>query len=188
MKTERIDIVGAMPQDEFDAKILPVLMTIDKWKLPDCIRKMEEAVARLLNNKRKLKRREKKDRQAETRREARQRRRTERRLEAAGKRIGETKTRAAEYKDYLQSPQWQQIRAEVIQRDDGKCKACGRTATQVHHRKYDKRTMNGETLKWLVALCGGCHSRIHFKDGVKLKRRQVEAELKVLIAWSTANT
>lgn len=182
MKKQEIDLVGAMPQEEFDQKILPVLLSIDKWKLPDCIRKAEEAVAKILNNKRKLRRREKSDARAETRREARQRRRTQRQLEAAAKRSGISKTTAAEYQDYLKSPRWREIREDVMRRDNWECRACGHAATQVHHRRYDKRTMDGATTKWLIALCGGCHNRIHFKDGIKLKRRKVEAELRAMLA------
>ncbi len=80
---KQVDLMGAMPQDEFDQKFGPVLATIDKWKLPDCIRKMEEAVAKLLNDNKKLKRIEKMDRLAETRLESRKLRRTFKQLQKA---------------------------------------------------------------------------------------------------------
>ena len=181
MKKQEIDLVGAMPQEEFDQKILPVLLSIDKWKLPDCIRKAEEAVAKILNNRRKLRRREKSDARAETRREARQRRRTAKQLDAAGERVGVSKMTAAEYQAYLQSPKWQEIRQAVMSRDGGKCRGCGREATQVHHRRYDRRTMEGETIEWLIALCGGCHRCIHFKNGNKLKPRRTEVLLQGML-------
>ena len=185
MKTQQIDAVGAMSQEEFDQTILPVLMSIDKWKLPDCIRKMEEAVAKLLGDKRKLKRREKSDRRAESRREGRQRRRTEKQLEAAGERTTRNKMTAAEYQAYLQSPKWQQIRQVVMMRDGGRCQTCGREATQVHHRRYDKRTMEGETTEWLIALCGGCHRAIHFRDGKRLRPKRVELFLQTMLLWAS---
>lgn len=174
-----------MPQEEFDQKVLPVLMSIEKWKLPDCIRKMEEAVAKLLGDKRKLKRREKSDRRAESRREGRQRRRTAKQLEAAGERTTRNKMTAAEYQAYLQSPKWQQIRQAVMTRDGYTCQICRREATQVHHRRYDKQTMEGETTKWLIALCGGCHRAIHFSNGKRLRPKRVELFLQTMLLWAS---
>jgi 5-methylcytosine-specific restriction endonuclease McrA len=67
------------------------------------------------------------------------------------------------YKEYLQSPEWDERRFLVMQRDDGLCQGCRkRPATQVHHLTY-KHTSK-EFLWELVAVCDECHQRFHGKS------------------------
>jgi hypothetical protein len=67
------------------------------------------------------------------------------------------------YDEYLQSPEWKAIRAKIMNRSGGKCEGCieGR-ATQVHHLTY--KHIYHEFAFELVALCDGCHERIHALD------------------------
>lgn len=66
----------------------------------------------------------------------------------------------AEYNEYLQSPQWQVRRDDVLRRDDYLCRGClTRRATQAHHLTYDH--VGAELLFELVAICDVCHERIH---------------------------
>jgi 5-methylcytosine-specific restriction endonuclease McrA len=64
------------------------------------------------------------------------------------------------YTAYLQTPTWRQKRHKVFQRARGRCEGCGEaSATQVHHLTYDH--VGNELLFELVAICEGCHTRIH---------------------------
>lgn len=72
------------------------------------------------------------------------------------------------YSEYLESPQWQQKRAMILQRADNKCEGClTRPATQVHHWTYDRvgfeeGVFHCNEFAWdLVAVCVRCHRRLH---------------------------
>lgn len=67
------------------------------------------------------------------------------------------------YEAYLCSDLWKRIRRAVLDRDRHRCK-CGAKATQVHHRRYAKVDLSGQTLLYLVAICEPCH-RFGSKDG-----------------------
>jgi len=83
------------------------------------------------------------------------------------------------YADYLRSSLWKKIRIRVMNLHSWKCGLCSGLATQVHHRKYDDRTMSGETLKYLFPVCKNCHLLIEFyDDGSKRTSRDAELWLK----------
>ncbi len=64
------------------------------------------------------------------------------------------------YADYLRSAEWASRRERVMQRARGLCEGCRLLpAIDVHHLTYEHVTE--EFLFELVALCGGCHARIH---------------------------
>ena len=66
----------------------------------------------------------------------------------------------AEYDKYLRSDKWRELRWLVLERAGHICEGCGRgRAIQVHHRSYEHA--GNEFLFELVALCGGCHKRLH---------------------------
>lgn len=71
------------------------------------------------------------------------------------------------YTAYLNTPQWQDRRRRVLERDNYLCQGClKREATQVHHLTYDH--MGNEPLFELVAICTVCHSALHpHMDGQK---------------------
>ena len=63
------------------------------------------------------------------------------------------------------------LRARVLRRDRGRCRKCGRKATEVHHVKPlheggDNRMSN------LVALCRACHAKQHRADNVSADWRR----------------
>lgn len=63
------------------------------------------------------------------------------------------------YRAYLKSALWAQIRASVLAENE-RCVVCGkREATQVHHRAYDRATLEGKHLTALSALCAKCHRK-----------------------------
>lgn len=68
------------------------------------------------------------------------------------------------YKNYMQSEQWQQKKAERIDIDKG-CVMCLRPldkirSVQVHHISY-RNLGHEDVLADLVTLCGSCHKKIH---------------------------
>lgn len=83
------------------------------------------------------------------------------------------------YTEYLQSPLWRSIRGRVLTRDQNTCRLCGQPAYQVHHNKYDERTMLGKNIDQLFAICRTCHEDIEFSDdGRKLRMSKVRRRAK----------
>lgn len=86
----------------------------------------------------------------------------------------------ASYPKYLESPLWQRIRAQIITRDHGKCKACNRQADCVHHLDYDLDTLRGVNLTGLIAVCHECHDQAEFTKGAKNGLQQANAILRAI--------
>lgn len=74
-------------------------------------------------------------------------------------RAWERRERRKAYRRYMDSPDWQCVRAEVMYRAKGKCERCKRFAAKhVHHLVYHKDlfdTVAGDC----QALCVVCHER-----------------------------
>lgn len=62
---------------------------------------------------------------------------------------------------YLKSDDWKRKRHVVLKRDNWRCVYCGAPATQVHHKRYAKRNIGKEPIKWLVSVCNSCHESQH---------------------------
>ncbi|MFC4632274.1 HNH endonuclease [Dokdonia ponticola] len=62
---------------------------------------------------------------------------------------------------YLKSDAWRRKRYVVLKRDDWKCVYCGAKATQVHHKRYARKNIGREPIKWLVSVCKPCHEGLH---------------------------
>ena len=65
------------------------------------------------------------------------------------------------YRSYLQTDDWKRKRYVVLKRDNWRCVYCGAQATQVHHKRYAKRNIGREPIKWLVSVCKKCHDSQH---------------------------
>jgi len=66
------------------------------------------------------------------------------------------------YRDeYLKSDAWKRKRYVVLKRDNWRCVYCGARATQVHHKKYLRKNIGKEPIKWLVSVCKPCHDSLH---------------------------
>lgn len=64
------------------------------------------------------------------------------------------------YYDYIDSEEWKIKRAQVIERDGGRCRAClSNKYLNIHHLTYD-RVFN-ESLNDLITVCHECHCKIH---------------------------
>jgi hypothetical protein len=68
----------------------------------------------------------------------------------------------------MRSEAWQQRRLEIIERDGGRCRTCGKPGNHVHHVTYDR--LGQEPPRDLVLLCKSCHELEHAL--YKLKYRQ----------------
>lgn len=65
-----------------------------------------------------------------------------------------------EYRQYLKSDTWAELRRRVLERDKHLCQGCLKNrATQVHHRTY--QNLGREFAFELEAVCESCHERIH---------------------------
>ena len=65
-----------------------------------------------------------------------------------------------EYKEYLQSEDWQLIRMARLRADNFTCQKCGsKQNLQVHHLTYER--VGCECIKDLTTLCKNCHSEVH---------------------------
>jgi hypothetical protein len=64
------------------------------------------------------------------------------------------------YLDYLQSPEWSQMRMKRILKAERCCEACRARPIylEVHHLTYER--LFREKLNDLIALCTACHQRI----------------------------
>ena len=80
------------------------------------------------------------------------------------------------YADYLRSGAWKMVRKAVFS-VRATCEACGKTATEVHHRRYTQDNLTGKSTDGLVAICRDCHEKIEFN---KDRKRTIEAANAVL--------
>lgn len=73
---------------------------------------------------------------------------------------------SSEYKTYIESKEWQDIRKRIFRRDNYKCQICGSCYNlQVHHITYEN--MGQEKDADLVTLCEKCHIEDIHKDKSK---------------------
>jgi hypothetical protein len=64
------------------------------------------------------------------------------------------------YHEYIQSPEWRELRKIILDRDGNKCTQCGNTVTlQVHHIHYEN--LFHERKEDLITLCNDCHEATH---------------------------
>lgn len=64
------------------------------------------------------------------------------------------------YQKYIQSPEWQFVRARILKRANGKCEKCKQVPPQhVHHKTYAR--LGKERDSDLIALCIACHLAEH---------------------------
>ena len=84
-----------------------------------------------------------------------------------------------DYKAYLQSEHWQNVRMQALKRDGLVCQLCGSGInSRVHHVSYD-RVGSDEEVKDLVTLCEECHSKVHVKDKFT---REGQANMRLIVA------
>ena len=71
---------------------------------------------------------------------------------------------SAEYIDFMQSDEWNEIRKAALRRANYECEQCGarNTKLDVHHLTYDRFGGNEEPDD-LEVLCRDCHDKEHGK-------------------------
>lgn len=70
-----------------------------------------------------------------------------------------------EYRAYLLTPHWTQIRNEAVSRTRGRCQLCNSpTKINVHHRTYER--IGSELPEDLTVLCQRCHQYFHDHLGI----------------------
>ena len=80
-----------------------------------------------------------------------------------------------DYKAYLRSKHWLDLRKCALRRAHNQCEACTSTERlNVHHKTY--RRLEHEKLKDLRVLCKWCHLNVH-EIARKISRRSSEAAL-----------
>ncbi|MBA2754805.1 MAG: HNH endonuclease [Chloroflexia bacterium] len=86
------------------------------------------------------------------------------------------------YRDYLNSYNWQQRRQFILQRDGHRCRQCGDAyRLEVHHLTY--RRLGREHPNDLMTLCRPCHESVHQR--IKQSRRWVKSSRQ---RWSSRST
>lgn len=78
---------------------------------------------------------------------------------------------------FRSSPEWKDWRIQVIERDEYRCKCCGRKypsrSLQCHHKNMDKEQYQIlDNLDDFVSLCSVCHKAVHqFEIKVRSKKQ-----------------
>lgn len=86
------------------------------------------------------------------------------------------------YRAYLKSKLWLRVRITVWKAKGRNCCLCGKRASQVHHRRYDRATLLGLDITHLEPICRKCHRFIELTPrGRKRASRSVERLFKRLI-------
>lgn len=86
-----------------------------------------------------------------------------------------------DYKDYLQSELWSSIRRKVLRKASGKCSMCEGRANQVHHRKYTKKNLSGDSMDGLLASCEECHELLHKNAGEFVSYQESKKRAKIFV-------
>lgn len=71
-----------------------------------------------------------------------------------------------EYRAYMQSPEWDDLRRFMLHRAGYKCGRChkGNRVLQVHHKNYAR--LGHERVEDLMVLCVSCHRWVHWRKSV----------------------
>ena len=73
-----------------------------------------------------------------------------------------------DYKDYLKSDRWREIRRRIWRAAKGRCALCGEKGSAVHHKTYAR--VGNEWEEDLELLCKLCHDRRHGRLWDEIKR------------------
>lgn len=81
-------------------------------------------------------------------------------LAAISERTRENELAAMSYAEYLQTPEWRELRCKAIEWAQDRCQVCYSTERlEVHHRCYGWR--GHESQANLIVLCHHCHELFH---------------------------
>lgn len=79
------------------------------------------------------------------------------------------------YKEYLQSPEWDDLRWRTKRRVNWKCQLCNKdkATLNVHHKTYER--IGEELPSDLIVLCKGCHAKFHDKESRNEKEHDTDS-------------
>jgi 5-methylcytosine-specific restriction protein A len=89
--------------------------------------------------------------------------------------------------EYRKTSLWKKIRLWVRTRDDFSCQTCSKKGNtkyrplDVHHRAYDKDTLEGRTPSNLISLCRECHDKIEYFEPEKINKRECEKQKEIVL-------
>lgn len=89
-----------------------------------------------------------------------------------------------DYAQYCRSKLWKSIRDSRIA-NEPRCYGCGRPAVQVHHTRYTKEVLAGESTDGLYSICKRCHWYCEFTKSGK-KRSPADATKHLLVIRKAA--
>ncbi len=70
---------------------------------------------------------------------------------------------ARNYRIYLNSKRWKELRQEILKRDEYKCLICGNQAEAIHHISYAGYIHNKHSERIECgSVCNKCHEEIHY--------------------------
>ena len=81
------------------------------------------------------------------------------------------------YKAYLNSFLWREIRTKVRLQKGSSCFVCGDYATDTHHNRYAKADLTGETINNIIPVCRKCHNDAEHRNGKKNTLRRAKKKL-----------
>ena len=68
------------------------------------------------------------------------------------------------YESYLCSNLWEDVKYKTYKLLGKCCFLCDKPSTTLHHRKYTRVNLLGESTEWLSPLCYECHTLIECND------------------------
>ena len=74
------------------------------------------------------------------------------------------------YKSQYMAPEWIELRERIINRDNNRCKQCGKenNTFHIHHLLYEADKKIWEVPDYyLVTLCPGCHKKEHSRHLIR---------------------
>lgn len=75
-----------------------------------------------------------------------------------------------DYKTYLESEHWKNIREKALKRDNYRCKCGSRYRLEVHHHNYSHRGEECE-INDVETICHECHEKTH-REHIRTKRQK----------------
>lgn len=76
------------------------------------------------------------------------------------------------YYKYLESDHWQQLRAQVFERDSHKCLHCGSPKHLRGHHVIYRKNLEKCTPKDIMTLCDSCHHKEHIRMNENRRKKR----------------
>lgn len=78
------------------------------------------------------------------------------------------------YADYRACEKWQEIRSRVFAEYGRTCVLCPKPATAVHHVRYTRDNLCGESINGLYPICWDCHQQVEMANDRKRSLREAQ--------------